>query len=143
MPSDNITCPECLTPATPWFGFGGEADPHSYYHCDSCGRSCAVQHGQPGHRTPWVRVAARTPGLVGVGGRQPVHASDSFVTCRPQRDRRRQIRIPTQHVAERAYELHQQCGGQHGHDLDDWLRAERDLVGAHVPPPDGGSGAER
>lgn len=30
-------------------------------------------------------------------------------------------------VAERAYELYQARGAQHGADLDDWLQAEREL----------------
>lgn len=33
-------------------------------------------------------------------------------------------------VAERAYELHLDRGGQHGADLDDWLQAERELENA-------------
>jgi hypothetical protein len=30
-------------------------------------------------------------------------------------------------VAGRAYELYQQRGGEHGHDVDDWLQAEAEL----------------
>jgi hypothetical protein len=30
-------------------------------------------------------------------------------------------------VARRAYEIYQRRGGDHGADLDDWLRAEREL----------------
>jgi len=30
-------------------------------------------------------------------------------------------------VARRAYEIYQRRGGNHGADLDDWLRAEREL----------------
>ena len=30
-------------------------------------------------------------------------------------------------VARRAYELYEQRGREHGHDLDDWLQAEREL----------------
>lgn len=30
-------------------------------------------------------------------------------------------------MAIRAYELYQLRGGEHGHDLDDWLQAEREL----------------
>jgi len=30
-------------------------------------------------------------------------------------------------VAQRAYELYIQRGGEHGYDLDDWLQAEREL----------------
>jgi len=33
-------------------------------------------------------------------------------------------------VARRAYELYESRGGEHGHDLDDWLQAERELRGA-------------
>jgi transposase-like protein len=62
MPNHTIFCPECLAPASKWFEFGGGAERHGYYHCDSCGRSCAVQHtddGRPGRRTAWVREAPR------------------------------------------------------------------------------------
>lgn len=30
-------------------------------------------------------------------------------------------------IRERAYELFQQRGGEHGHDLDDWLKAEAEI----------------
>jgi Protein of unknown function (DUF2934) len=30
-------------------------------------------------------------------------------------------------IARRAYEKFCERGGEHGHDLDDWLRAEREL----------------
>jgi len=30
-------------------------------------------------------------------------------------------------VARRAYELYQTRGGEHGHDVDDWTAAEREL----------------
>ncbi len=30
-------------------------------------------------------------------------------------------------VAERAYQLFLARGGEHGHDLEDWIRAEREL----------------
>jgi HSP20 family molecular chaperone IbpA len=33
-----------------------------------------------------------------------------------------------QSIAERAYELFLLRGGEHGHDLDDWLKAESELV---------------
>jgi hypothetical protein len=34
------------------------------------------------------------------------------------------------HIAQRAYELYEQRGRQEGHDLDDWLKAEREQGGA-------------
>jgi Protein of unknown function (DUF2934) len=36
----------------------------------------------------------------------------------------------TEAIARRAYELFLARGEQHGHDLDDWLRAERELAEA-------------
>jgi Protein of unknown function (DUF2934) len=46
---------------------------------------------------------------------------------RRKRDRRAQIRIPREDIARRAYELYEARGGEPGHDVDDWLRAEREL----------------
>ncbi|MEW6246400.1 MAG: DUF2934 domain-containing protein [Nitrospirota bacterium] len=31
-------------------------------------------------------------------------------------------------IAQRAYELYERRGREHGHDLDDWLAAERELL---------------
>ena len=42
-------------------------------------------------------------------------------------------RIPVAEIARRAFELYCARGGQHGQDLDDWLRAERELIAS--PPP--------
>jgi hypothetical protein len=36
----------------------------------------------------------------------------------------------TEAIALRAYELFLERGGQHGHDLADWLRAEQEIVDA-------------
>jgi len=39
------------------------------------------------------------------------------------------IRYPTEdEVRARAYQLYMQRGGQHGHDADDWLQAEYELM---------------
>ena len=35
--------------------------------------------------------------------------------------------VPETEVARRAYELYEQRGGADGHDIDDWLLAEREL----------------
>lgn len=32
-------------------------------------------------------------------------------------------------IARRAYELFEQRGREHGHDQEDWLRAEQDILG--------------
>lgn len=35
-------------------------------------------------------------------------------------------------IAQRAYEIHQKRGGQHGSDWEDWLQAEREIL-LHQP----------
>jgi hypothetical protein len=53
------------------------------------------------------------------------------VTVRRRPDRRstdRSTIVATEDIARRAYELFLERGGEHGRDLDDWLRAERELV---------------
>lgn len=37
---------------------------------------------------------------------------------------------PHEQIERRAYDLFLQSGGSHGHDLDDWLTAERELTEA-------------
>jgi hypothetical protein len=37
--------------------------------------------------------------------------------------------VPREQIAQRAFELWQERGGEHGSDQDDWLRAERELSG--------------
>jgi hypothetical protein len=46
---------------------------------------------------------------------------------RPKPDRRTQRRVSAADVARRAYQLYERRGGEHGHDVDDWLQAEREL----------------
>jgi len=41
--------------------------------------------------------------------------------------------ISPNHIATRAFELFSARGGVHGHDLDDWLRAERELTAPPAP----------
>ena len=35
--------------------------------------------------------------------------------------------VPPDAIARRAYQIHLDRGGAHGHDLDDWLQAEREI----------------
>ena len=42
----------------------------------------------------------------------------------------RRATVDHEHIAQRAYELFEQRGRQDGHDLEDWLKAERELGGA-------------
>lgn len=42
----------------------------------------------------------------------------------------RRATVEHHHIAQRAYDLYEQRGRQDGHDLEDWLKAERELGGA-------------
>jgi len=43
--------------------------------------------------------------------------------------------VPTrEQIAQRAYELYQQRGGEHGRDLEDWLAAEKQLRNQNLAP---------
>lgn len=46
-------------------------------------------------------------------------------------------------IAARAYELFERDGHSHGHDLDHWLEAERQLVQAPVARPARRSGGKK
>ena len=37
------------------------------------------------------------------------------------------VSVADSDIARRAYELYEQRGGEDGHDVDDWLQAEREL----------------
>ena len=37
------------------------------------------------------------------------------------------VTVTDSDVARRAHELYQTRGGEHGHDVDDWIEAEREL----------------
>jgi hypothetical protein len=69
-------------------------------------------------------------------------------TVRPKTDRRRQSAVPPlaadsvndgprvseSDIALRAFAYYCERGCQHGADVDDWLRAERELLGAPKAP---------
>jgi Protein of unknown function (DUF2934) len=57
--------------------------------------------------------------------------TEADVVIRMKPDRRRTARVVADNdIARRAYELYEQRGGEHGHDVDDWLQAERELRSA-------------
>jgi DUF2934 family protein len=41
-------------------------------------------------------------------------------------------KLSTQEISDRAYELYLQRGGEHGKDVEDWVRAEQELSGEVV-----------
>jgi hypothetical protein len=57
----------------------------------------------------------------------PDHAATTAAD-RPSKSRpNRSAHVTDDNIAHRAYDLFEQRGGEHGHDVDDWLQAERDL----------------
>jgi DUF2934 family protein len=61
----------------------------------------------------------------------------SAVKTRRRPDRRstdRTMIISTFDISRRAYELFLERGGEHGHDLEDWLRAEGEIIGRITQP---------
>lgn len=40
--------------------------------------------------------------------------------------------LPKEEIAQRAYELYAQRGGEPGKDVEDWVRAEKELNGAVI-----------
>jgi hypothetical protein len=59
-----------------------------------------------------------------------ITASEKKTTA-PKRARTTQTTqvVPSTDIACRAYELFMERGGAHGHDVEDWLAAERELSG--------------
>jgi len=47
----------------------------------------------------------------------------------------KQRELSTEEIARRAHELYLKRGGEHGKDVEDWLRAERELRDEPVPGP--------
>jgi hypothetical protein len=45
-------------------------------------------------------------------------------------DYQQMVKVSPDEIAQRAYELYMARGGAHGNDLDDWLIAESELMGA-------------
>jgi hypothetical protein len=60
--------------------------------------------------------SAKTGKTIATAGDRSARAPGSGATTVTEHD-----------VARRAYALYVGRGGDHGHDLDDWLRAEREL----------------
>lgn len=54
--------------------------------------------------------------------------NDGFrLVVKPDRRQSNRAASTDRDIARRAFELHCERGCQHGHDLDDWLQAEREL----------------
>jgi Protein of unknown function (DUF2934) len=59
---------------------------------------------------------------------KPARRRSDNVVAMPSRDEATTSwEIDHGEIARRAYDIFCERGGEHGHDLDDWLRAEREL----------------
>ncbi len=64
---------------------------------------------------------ARTQKTLSDSVYNPLHASDISLA------KQGNTRMAQEQIARRAYELFLARGGEHGHDVEDWLQAEREL----------------
>jgi hypothetical protein len=55
-----------------------------------------------------------------------------MATPKKRADRKPALAPTTEEIAERAYEIFVARGGQPGHELDDWLQAESELLREHA-----------
>jgi hypothetical protein len=61
----------------------------------------------------------------------PAEVSDSGLAVSPQSaGDTTAANVGRDRIAQRAYELYLARGGSHGQDMDDWFRAEQELVGS-------------
>ena len=58
------------------------------------------------------------------------HAGPGSEKTGPAEQAARRAEVHHDRIAQRAYELYEQRGGQDGRALEDWLKAERQLVSA-------------
>lgn len=58
------------------------------------------------------------------------HAGPGRQTTGPKQQAARRAETQQDRIAQRAYELYEQQGRQEGRAVEDWLQAERQLVGA-------------
>jgi hypothetical protein len=57
-------------------------------------------------------------------------ATDTERSSEPVKRPGQSAPVANSDIARRAYELYLARGGEHGHDVDDWLQAERELRAA-------------
>jgi len=58
---------------------------------------------------------------------RPVNQADSSGNVAPEQDWRRTTTVAHDTIARSAYELYERRGRESGHDLEDWLQAEREV----------------
>ena len=67
-----------------------------------------------------------------MGAQQPMIAEKPVAQLAPAAGSAPNAELEEQ-VRQRAYQLYEQRGCEHGHDVEDWLMAERELRGPEVP----------
>jgi hypothetical protein len=64
--------------------------------------------------------------------REDVNQAPARTTLAPKSDKPTVLIPIEQHIQQRAHELYEQRGGTEGHGLDDWLQAEREIMGTQA-----------
>jgi hypothetical protein len=83
-------------------------------------------------RTKADKLERRTEQLGKKVDRHPDEIEKKPLTLAPKSDEPT-VLIPIKHqIRQRAYELYEQRGRADGHDLDDWLQAEREIKGTQA-----------
>jgi len=62
------------------------------------------------------------------------HGATATAADRAPASLMRSVTVTDSDVARRAYDLYRARGGEHGHDVDDWMEAERELQRSSSPP---------
>ena len=60
---------------------------------------------------------------------QPDPGAEQEILSNPGSAEQARPAVSEEQIAERAYALYEARGREHGHDLDDWLQAQRELEG--------------
>jgi hypothetical protein len=93
----------------------------------ACGLCQAV--GMATKRTKADRLERQTEQLEKMAERHPDEIEKEPLRLAPKSDEPTVLILIKQQIRQRAYELYEQRGRADGHDLDDWLQAEREIKG--------------
>jgi hypothetical protein len=83
-------------------------------------------------RTKADRLQQQTEQLEKRVERHPDEIEKEPSTLAPKSDEPTVLIPIEQQIRQLAYELYEQCGRTDGHDLDDWLQAEREIKGTQT-----------
>jgi len=117
-----------MTPETLFSGSGGVSNL-------ALASALCQAEGMAEKRTKADRLERQTEQLEGRVERRPEEIeAPPQMTLAPKSDEPTVLIPMEQQIQQRAYELYEQRGRTEGHDLDDWLQAEREIKGRLANP---------